>query len=86
MRLDLLSASANIPADQRNREILVIRLQTFDMDTRNKCIEADVTLDILLTWRKGHDLKIACAAQMEQKHSQYNINAISGGKNSTPGS
>ena len=76
IRLRSLAIIANIQPNALDQSILsVIRTNTEDHDTRMKCLDEATSLATLLTWRKSHDLKDACATLMEKppKANVFNI-------------
>jgi hypothetical protein len=83
-RLTSLARQAGVPEANINaRVISVIQSTTTDFDTRMKCLDEGNDLNAILTWRKAHDVKLACSANMDQnkradvlqiktRHASYN--------------
>ena len=80
-RLQTLAVTAAIPAANINQQILsVIRNTTDHHEIRMKCLENDITLATLLTWRQQHDAKSQCAALMNSDTSTDSICQIKSNK------
>jgi len=75
-RLRGLAIAANIQKENRDNEILrVIRQNTTEDETKHKCFDDQITLTILLSWRKTLDAKNIILARQTPKPE--NVLAIS---------
>ena len=74
IRLQMLAKVANTPADNISEEILrIITTHAYDESTIGKSVESDMTLDKLLKWRKGEDVKLKCLANSKQAKAAASI-------------